>query len=189
MHIPVLLHEAIEGLDIHPGETFVDATLGNGGHSEEVAKTFGDTVAMIGIDLDPDALFRSKTRLAPLNPNIRYAEGSFRNIDDILKKFGVSKADKILFDLGWSSEQFAASGRGFSFQIDEPLLMTFGKVSSSDSSANITAWQIVNEWDEENIATILSGYGEERFAKPIARAIVRARKLRSIDTTAELVCC
>ena len=94
IHKTVLLHEAIDGLDIKKGDVFVDGTLGGGGHSEEVAKRFGGSVVMIGIDLDPEAIERSSTRLASLKPNIRYAEGSFRNIDTILDSLGINKVDK-----------------------------------------------------------------------------------------------
>lgn len=184
MHKSVLLHESIDSLDIKKGDIFVDGTLGNGGHTEEVCKRFGDTVSIIGIDLDPDAIERTKVRLANLKCNIQYAEGSFRNLDSILLTLSVSKVDKILLDIGLSSNQFEESGRGFSFQKDEPLIMSFKKDLTEN---DLTAKEILNNWDEENIKTILEGYGEEQFAWKIAKAIVARRDIKLIETTFELV--
>ncbi len=207
-HKSVLLQEAIDGLEIKDGDIFVDGTLGGGGHSEEVCRRFGSAVVMIGIDLDPEALARTTKRLTQNECNIRYAQGSFRNIDSILDSLGVAQVDpvvdfgiapleqgkanakihyrvgKILLDLGLSSNQFEDSGRGFSFQKDEPLLMTFKK---DLSEGDLTAREIVNTWDAENIEAILSGYGEEQFAWKISRAIVARREVKSIETTGELV--
>jgi len=180
-HIPVLLQEAIDGLDIKPGDIFVDGTLGGGGHMEEVCKRFGNTVVMIGIDLDPDAIARASARLECFKCPVRCAIGNFRNIDTILDSFGIKQADKILLDIGLSSNQFEDSGRGFSFQKDEPLIMSFG------SQANFTARDIVNDWDEKNIQAILKGYGEEQFAYKIAKAIVERREVKPIETTFDLV--
>lgn len=184
IHKTVLLLEAIDGLDIKNGDIFVDGTLGGGGHSEEVAKRFGDSVVMIGIDLDPEAIERASARLSPLNPNIKYIQGSFRNIDNLLEISGIKSVDKILLDIGLSSNQFEDSGRGFSFQKDEPLIMSFKKDLKPE---DLTAKEIVNTWDLENIATILRGYGEEEFAWKIAKAIVARREIKSIDTTFDLV--
>ncbi len=184
IHKTVLLHESIDGLDIKSGDIFVDGTLGGGGHSEEVCKRFGDAVVMIGIDLDPEAISRTKERLSPLNPKVRYAQGSFRNIDTILASLDVTRVDRVLLDIGLSSNQFEDSGRGFSFQKDEPLLMSFKKVLTE---SDLTAREIVNTWDMENIQAILSGYGEEQFAWKIAKAIVAQREIRPIETTFDLV--
>ncbi|MEI6842914.1 MAG: 16S rRNA (cytosine(1402)-N(4))-methyltransferase RsmH [bacterium] len=184
IHKTVLLQEAIDGLDIHSGEIFVDGTLGNGGHTEEVCKRFGNTVAMIGIDLDPDALARSQERLSHFGCNVKYSQNNFRNIDTALDSLGVEKVNKILLDIGLSSNQFEESGRGFSFQKDEPLIMSFKKDLTEN---DLTAREIVNTWDEENIRAILEGYGEEQFAYRIAKGIVRYRQMKSIETTAELV--
>ncbi|KND47865.1 MAG: 16S rRNA (cytosine(1402)-N(4))-methyltransferase [Parcubacteria bacterium C7867-006] len=184
IHKTVLLHESIDGLDIKNGDIFVDGTLGGGGHCEEVAKRFGDSVVMIGIDLDPEAIERASARLSPLEPNIRYTEGSFRNIDTILDSMGLEKVDKILLDIGLSSNQFEDSGRGFSFQKDEPLIMSFKKNLKPE---DLTAKEIVNTWDLENIGAILKGYGEEQFAWKIAKAIVARREIKPIETTTDLV--
>jgi len=167
IHRSVLLQEAIDSLDIHPGEIFVDGTFGGGGHSREVLRRFGDKVRVIGIDADEIA-----TDLP-----VTLVQGNFRNIDKILDGLKIEKVDKILLDIGMSSDQFE-SGRGFSFQKDEPLVMSFSK------NAQLTAKDIVNKWEEENIATILQAYGEESFARKIARAIVENRP---IETTSQLV--
>lgn len=197
IHKTVLLQEAIDGLDIKSGDIFVDGTLGGGGHSEEVAKRFGDSVVMIGIDLDPEAIERASARLSLLKPNIQYIQGSFRNIDSLVEQVKIEKVDKILLDIGLSSNQFEDSGRGFSFQKDEPLIMSFKKELKPDLPADathqalqagdLTAKEIVNTWDLENIATILSGYGEEEFSWKIAKAIVATRAIKPIETTTDLV--
>ena len=183
-HKSVLLKEAIDGLNIKEGDIFVDGTLGGGGHLEEVARRFGNTVVMIGIDLDPEALSRTKERLTKFGTNVIYAEGNFRNIDSILQSLNFEKVDRILLDIGLSSNQFEESGRGFSFQRNEPLIMSFKKdLTKSD----LTAKEILNKWDEENIRTIIESYGEEKFAYKIAKAIVEARGVKPIETTFELV--
>lgn len=184
IHKTVLLHQAIDGLDIKNGDIFVDGTLGGGGHSEEVAKRFGDSVVMIGIDLDPEAISRATARLSSLNSNVKYLQGSFRNIDTLLNSVGVTKVNKILLDIGLSSNQFEDSGRGFSFQKDEPLIMSFKKELKPE---DLTAKEIVNTWELENIATILSAYGEEQFSWKIAKAIVARREIKPIETTTDLV--
>lgn len=184
IHKTVLLQEAIDGLNLKAGEVFVDGTLGGGGHTLEVCNRFGDAVVMIGIDLDPLALSRTTKRLFPKTCNLHLVEGSFRDIDKILDKTGFKKADKILLDIGLSSNQFEESGRGFTFQKNEPLLMTFKQDLTED---DLTAREIVNNWDVENIATILQNYGEEQFGWKIAKAIVARRELKPIETTFDLV--
>ncbi len=183
-HKTVLLHEAIDGLDIKSGDIFVDGTLGGGGHTEEVIKRFGDKVYVIGIDLDREAIERTRIRLTSTKHNIKYVEDSFRNIDIVLKNLNIGGVDKILLDIGLSSNQFEDSGRGFSFQKDEPLIMSFKK---DLTEKDLTAREIVNDWDEENIRAILEGYGEEQFAWKISKAIVERRKIKPIETTFELV--
>lgn len=183
-HISVLLHESIDGLQIQSGETYFDGTLGAGGHFEEVAKRFGDSVVMIGVDLDPKAIERTKKRLFSYKLNAHYVENSFRNIKTILSSLNIEKVNKILLDIGLSSNQFEESGRGFSFQKDEPLLMTFKEDLKEE---DLTAREIVNTWDLENIEAILRGYGEEEFSWKIAKAIVARRQEKPIETTSELV--
>ncbi len=187
IHKTVLLKEAIDGLDIKGGDIFVDGTLGGGGHTEEVkrqAKEKKIDVQIVGIDLDPEAIERTKLRIGESKPGVRYALGSFRNLDTILETLGIEKVDKILLDIGLSSNQFEDSGRGFSFQKDEPLIMSFKK---DLTETDLTAKEIVNIWDMENIQAILEGYGEEQFAWKIAKAIVARREEKPILTTFELV--
>ena len=187
-HRSVLLHEAINGLDIKKGDIFVDGTLGGGGHLEEAAKRFpkekGNGVVMIAIDLDQHAISRASARLEPLGVSVSYLNGNFRDMDKLLDSIGIGNVDKILLDIGLSSNQFEDSGRGFSFQRDEPLMMTF---KENIGEGDLTAQEIVNTWDEENIRTILDGYGEEKFAYKIAKAIVETRKTKPINTTFDLV--
>ncbi len=184
IHTTVLLQQAVDGLDIQPQDIFIDGTLGSGGHSELVAKRFNDTVRIIGIDMDSDAIKRSQKRFEKLTANATFIQGNFRNIDTLLDTVGIKQVNKILLDIGLSSNQFEESGRGFSFQKDEPLTMTFKKDLSEE---DLTAATIVNTWDEENIATIIYSYGEESFARKIAKHIVETRAIEPIKTTGELV--
>ncbi len=183
-HVSVLLQEIIDALDIQPDDVFLDGTINGGGHSKAVYDKLGETGTLIGIDLDQAGLEKSKERLVGGKARVFLEQSSFRNLDMILEKLETPKVDKILFDLGLSSNQFDESGRGFSFQKEEPLLMTF---KNNLSSEDLTAGDIVNKWDEENIAQILESYGEERFAKKIAHAIVFERERRDIETTGDLV--
>jgi 16S rRNA (cytosine1402-N4)-methyltransferase len=181
-HVSVLLHEAIEGLQIQEGDVVVDGTLGGGGHTEEMVRMWNGKIRVIGIDRDIDALQRVEERLGS-SAHVTYVEGSFRNIDTILDSLQIQSVQRILLDIGLSSDQFDISGRGFSFQKNEPLLMTFKKNPGPD---DITAQSIINEWEEENIYAIIRNYGEEKFARRIASAIVSARKIKPITTTFEL---
>lgn len=183
-HYPVLLQETIDLLAIKQGDIFVDGTLGNGGHSEEVIKRFGKSVKIFGIDLDTDALERSKNRLSKFDADITFLQGNFRNMSQILEDIGIKAVDKILLDIGMSSNQLEESGRGFSFQKNEPLHMSFKKdISKEDFDAS----QIVNLWDEDSLRTIIKHYGEEKFAGRIAKGIVKTRELSSIERTEDLV--
>ncbi len=183
-HTSVLLQEAIDGLDFHPGDIFLDGTLGSGGHSEEVVKRLGERVRIIGLDMDQDALTRAETRFKTMKADATFSQGNFRNLDTILLSLGTPRVNKILLDIGLSSNQFEESGRGFSFQKDEPLEMTFKKEPKDE---DITAKTIVNEWSLETLTTIIERYGEERFAHRIATAIVASREIEPIETTFELV--
>src|SRR3989344_1291531 len=181
MHIPVLLHESVDGLALVPGDVFVDATVNGAGHSAFVAETHGADVEIIGIDQDERALVNAEKRLKLLSAKFRLVHGNFRHIDLLLAKLGKQHVHKILFDLGFSSTQLE-DGRGLSFMKDEPLLMTL-----TGKKDGLTAEEILNSWDEENIAQIVSSYGEERFAKRIAKKIVEARAKTAIKSTADLV--
>lgn len=184
LHRSVLLQEVIKGLDIEPGDVIVDGTLGNGGHTLAIAEKFGNTVKLIGIDLDADALERSKVRLKDVECDMTYVLGSFRNIDQHLESLGIKSVNKVLLDIGLSSNQLEESGRGFAFRQDEPLKMTFKKELGEEE---YDAYAIVNTWDEDSIRTIIRSYGEERFAGRIAKGIVRTRELAPITTTTDLV--
>jgi len=182
-HTTVLLHESIDGLDLHEGDIFLDGTLGGGGHSEEAIKRHGNSIYVIGLDADEDAIARSKKRLASYDAHIDFILSNFRNLNDALDALGIEKVHKMLLDLGWSTDQLT-SGRGLSFQVDEPLLMTFKKNVTEE---DVTAQTIVNEWSEDTIITLLEAYGEEQFAKRIARAIIQKREEAPITTTNQLV--
>ncbi len=183
-HVSVLLHEVMEGLNPQSGETFVDMTINGGGHSAEIGAKLGKKGILIGIDEDINALVRAKARLKEVEATVHLVENNFRNLNSILEKLKISQVDKILFDLGLSTNELEDSGRGFSFQKDEPLYMTF---SADPLKAVFTASDIVNTWAKENITAILEGYGEEKFAWKIAEKIVLAREKKKIETTKELV--
>lgn len=182
-HVTVLLKEAVEGLNIGPGDTVLDATFGGGGHSEEICKIIGGAGRLVAIDADAEA----RTRISQRELNVcgfELVTGNFRDLDNILTERKIGGVDAILFDLGLSSFQLDDSGRGFTFQKDEPLQMTF---KSGVSGSDLTASEMVNSWDENNLADIIYGYGGEQFSRRIARAIVEERKKQPIKTTFDLV--
>lgn len=183
-HESVLLQEVIEGLGLMPTDTVVDATINGGGHSEQIARILGEQGTLIGIDMDADALAFSRERLGDATCRIILKNGNNRHLDTFLQEEEITYVDKILFDLGMSSRQLDSSLRGFSFTHDEPLLMTFANESGEGA---LTAAEIVNHWEEENIADILYGYGEERYSRRIAKAIVGERAKAPITTTGQLV--
>ncbi len=183
MHTSVLSQELMNGLAIKEKDVVVDGTLGAAGHSALLARSLGREGVLVGIDLDEDAIARAKVRLADAPCTVHLRVGNFRDLSNILDELGVTRIDKAVFDLGYSSDQLEGSGRGFSFQRDEPLLMTLVKNPRSDA---VTAGIVINEWSEETLEQILAGFGEERFAKRIARAIVEARARRPITTSMEL---
>lgn len=184
MHIPVLLKETIDGLNPEQGDTILDATLGGGGHSKALCLRIGASGTFIGIDADEDAVLRAKEKLASCEARIILEVANFRTIGAVLDKHGIKEINRAVFDLGLSLFQLEESNRGFSFQRSEPLMMTFAKKATAEAT---TAYDIVNRWEEDSIEAILSGYGEERFARKIARAVILARKKRPIKTTDDLV--
>jgi len=187
IHRTVLLNEAIEGLNLSGKSVVVDGTFGGGGHSLEICKRFSKLnlgVKIIAIDQDASAWQKAKDKFEGLNCSITFVNDNFRNLDQILQKEGVQEVDGIILDLGLSSDQLENSGRGFSFMKDEPLLMT---MKANPGEEDLTASDVVNTWSEENLAKIIFGYGEEKFARRIARAIVEAREKKKIATTLELV--
>jgi 16S rRNA (cytosine1402-N4)-methyltransferase len=179
-HKTVLLHEAVDALELSGSDTVVDATFGSGGHAIEICKHLDKKGCYIGIDADETALDQSK--LKDVSPQIHLINDNFGNITNILKSLHIEKVDGILADLGWRMEQFADGDKGFSFQHEGPLHMTFGK----PEDYAFTAYDIVNDWEEHVIADIIFGYADERFARRIAKAIVEARKLETIQTTTQL---
>lgn len=183
-HVTVLLKETVQGLRPEKGGVYVDGTLNAGGHTEEIFRQTEGQAVVIGIDLDGEAHNRAKARLNPYLKNMHFYLGSFQDIDLAVREVGYDKVNGILLDLGLSSHQLDMSGRGFTFQRDEPLLMTF-KANPKDN--DVTAFDVVNVWGEENLADIIFGFGEERYARRIARAIVDARERMPIRTTKELV--
>lgn len=182
-HISVLLKETIDGLDLKEGQIVVDGTINTGGHSLRICKHIGNTGHLVGIDEDSDALSLAKNHLRDVLPKLTLINGNFRNIDVLLSGVEIQKVDRILLDIGLSNRQLADSKRGFSFMQEEPLLMTF---NPNPKEGELTAEEIVNLWDEENIADIIYGYGGERFSKRIAKNIVLARSEKRITTTSEL---
>ncbi|MDD5318549.1 MAG: 16S rRNA (cytosine(1402)-N(4))-methyltransferase RsmH [Candidatus Pacebacteria bacterium] len=195
-HISVLLQEIIDGLAITTGDILVDCTLGGAGHSEallaDAAKREQSSLVLVGLDADPLAIERSEEKLRKFEKKfngkksdlkIFLKQSNFRHLAEVLDQLEIKHVNKILMDLGLSSFQLDQSGRGFSFRYNEPLDMTFDK----GTLAHFNARDIVNDWDEENIADVIYAYGEERFARRIARKIVEARQLKSIETTDELV--
>ncbi len=184
MHIPVLLKETIEGLKIQKGDKVVDATLGGGGFSKEISDIFGKDIFIIGLDADKDAVKRAEKVLTDSDANYILEIANFAEIKKTLDRLGFEEVDKIAFDLGLSSFQIDDSGRGFTFRKDEPLRMTFSKDTMSE---DVDAEEIVNNWSEDVLKTIISAYGEERFAGRISKGIVLARRDKPLKTTFDLV--
>ena len=179
-HTPVLLQEVLEGLSLSPDSVVVDATIGGAGHLKACAEKLSKEGVVIGIDADKEALVRAEESLSEVSPEVVLIEGNFRDIRDHLESRDIHEISHALFDLGWSGYQLAA-GRGFSFLIDEPLKMTY-----STDGEGLTAYDLVNTLDEEKLADIIFAYGEERFARRIAKGIVRARGASPIETTKAL---
>lgn len=182
-HDSVLMQEVLDALCVEPGDTVVDATLGGAGHFSAILERLGEGGTIIGIDADVEAVERARTVYAadrrPHRPVAHLVNDNFRNLERILERLHIGQVHKMLFDLGWSGYQIA-SPRGFSFQEDEPLLMTYGEGGE-------TAADILNSASEEELADLIYTYGEEHFARGIAKAIVTARAKERILTTAQLV--
>ncbi len=182
-HIPVLKDESIDGLNIQKGDVIVDGTLGGGGHTFEMIKRFGKDIKIIGLDFDADAIVRATKLIGDTPSDVIFKTIGFQDMDKVLDELGIESVDRILLDLGISSFQLEAAGRGFSFLKDEPLLMTMKKDPNDE---DLTAKEIVNTWEEETIADIIYGFGEEKYSRRIAKAIVEARKEKDIETTFDL---
>lgn len=183
-HAGVLLKEVVEILDPQRGQTILDGTIGNGGHARALLPLIGERGLYIGLDRDKDALDRSRNALSQFLLQVRLYKSDFRNLDSVLEKEGLTSVDRVLFDLGFNSDQLTLSGRGFSFLVSEPLLMTY---EESPEVGVLTAWEILNRWNERDIADLIFSFGEERFSRKIARGIIEAREEKPIATTTELV--
>ena len=179
-HKPVLLDACIQALNIRPDGIYVDGTLGRAGHSREIAGRL-TTGRLICIDRDQAAIDAAQDRLAPWLDRVTLIHSNFSELKEVLSRCGVSGADGMLFDLGVSSPQLDDASRGFSYMQDAPLDMRM------DTSAPLSAADIVNTWSQEELRRILTQYGEERYAASIAASIVRRRADKPIETTLELV--
>jgi 16S rRNA (cytosine1402-N4)-methyltransferase len=179
-HVPVLLQEVVEGLAIKPHDVVVDATLGGAGHARALAAKLSSEGTLIGFDADGAAIERSRATLADVAARTILINANFRTIADALDANGIASIDKALFDLGLSSFQLDTSDRGFTFRRDLPLVMTLADDPGSDE---VTAHDVVNTWSEGSLADIIFGFGEERYARRIARAITEAREKGPIETT------
>lgn len=186
MHIPVLLHESIEGLNLKSGGIYVDCTTNRGGHSVEIAKVIGEEGVLICIDLDQVALQEAREVIEKIKkgPKVHFIHSNFRNLPSIINDLKITHVDGILADLGLSSQELDESGRGFTFRFDEPLLMTFDAKPEEDMT---TAYDIVNFWSESTIADVLYGFADEQYSRRIAKAIIEKREASPIKTTFELV--
>lgn len=181
-HVTVLLNEAVAGLNIRPDGTYVDATLGGGGHSSAILNQL-TTGRLYSFDQDQTAIRYNQQHLKKFIDDGRsiLIEDNFRNLGTALAKNGVKSVDGIVYDLGVSSPQFDDAQRGFSYKLDAPLDMRMNQQQA------LSAMNVVNEWPYEKLVKILYRYGEERFAKQIARKIERRRESKPIKTTFELV--
>ncbi len=216
-HVPVLLEEVVESLQLKAGMNVVDCTLGDAGHSEMILEKTGPDGKLLGIDADPESLLRAKQYLYKFGGRVIYVRENFVNLKKIVEENNFKNVNAILMDLGWSSPQFAERGRGFSFEKDEKLDMRYNpschcekRGTSDEAIPQITdevleteglprpphvglamtirtAAEIVNDYSKEELASIFRRFGEEAFSREVAEAIVLARKLKPIETTKELV--
>lgn len=180
-HIPVLFQEIMEIMAPKQGELFVDCTLGGGGHSRGFLERSSPDGYLIGIDQDTEALEAARQNLSAYSERVTYVHSNYSQLDEILNLYAPEGVDGILFDIGVSSHQLDEKGRGFSYMQDAPLDMRM------DQEQILDAWHVVNTYKEEELVRILKEYGEERWAKRIAKFIVEFRRNKSIDTTGELV--
>ncbi len=180
-HTTVLLKETVDGLNIRPDGVYVDCTLGGAGHSEYLVSQLSDEGRLICFDQDMTAIDNAKVRLAPYINRVTFVHSNFRYLKEELANLSISKVDGVLYDLGVSSPQLDNAERGFSYHQDAPLDMRM------DTTAELTAYHVVNEWDYNDLVRIFYRYGEEKFSKQIARKIEEARKTQPIRTTGELV--
>lgn len=179
-HIPVLLNETIQGLNINPSGTYVDLTVGRGGHSSEILTRLKDG-RLICVDQDEEAIVASTARLSKISNKFEMVRANFSELDTILANLGIQEVDGILMDLGVSSPQFDKGERGFSYKEDARLDMRM------DQRQDLTAYQIINTYALEDLTKIFQIYGEEKYSYSIAKNIIKAREAKPIETTLELV--
>jgi len=192
IHVPVLKKEVLEILDPKPNQNFIDCTIEEGGHALAILEKTNPNGKILGIDWDQEVIksLKSKVESLKLSQRLILVNDSFVNLKEIVKKENFKDVEGILLDLGLSSWHLEKSGRGFTFQKDEPLdmrynIITFGR--SDQSYYELTAGKILNEWPEKEIEKILKEYGQERFAKRISKKIIEERKIKPIRTTFQLV--
>ncbi len=179
-HIPVLTKEVLQYLNPRPNENFIDGTIGNAGHANLILEKTAPFGKLVGIDEDAQQIVHARRATEKFNERIILVNDSYANIQEIVGRVRVQPVHGILLDLGYSSWHVDESGKGFSFQKNEPLDMRYGK-------GELTAEKIINEWPERELEKVIREYGEERFSKKIAQSIVRQRKIQKIQSTLELV--
>ncbi|MFD2044005.1 16S rRNA (cytosine(1402)-N(4))-methyltransferase RsmH [Ornithinibacillus salinisoli] len=180
-HYTVLKDESVKGLDIKPNGTYVDCTVGGGGHSERIVSQLEKDGLLVAFDQDEDALEAARQRLELYSDRILFVHNNFRHIEQELQHNNIEHIDGILFDLGVSSPQLDRGERGFSYQHDAKLDMRM------DQAQELTAYEVVNHWTYNQLVSIFFKYGEEKFSKQIARKIEEYRKVEPIETTFQLV--
>lgn len=180
-HVSVLLHEAVDELQVKPSGIYVDGTLGGGGHSYEICKRLDSEGRLIGIDQDAEALEAAQKRLGEFKDRITLVKSNYERTGEVLRELGIEKVDGIILDLGVSSYQLDNAERGFSYREDAPLDMRM------DREQTMSAKEIVNGYSQEELFRVIREYGEERYAGSIARNICRQREKKVIETTFELV--
>lgn len=178
-HIPVLLDEVIQGLNLSANDNAIDATIGGGGHAKAILEKTAPSGKLLGIDLDKNAIERTREYLKDYTSRVILKQGNYTDIKQIAKESGIAQADAILLDLGLSTDQLKTSNKGFSFNDKGPLDMRF-------SDQGLTAREIVNTWPENDLIEIFQEYGEERRSARAAKAIAAARKLAPIETAENL---
>lgn len=179
-HIPVMLDEVVEHLACRPGKVIADGTVGGAGHAEAICRKIMPGGTLVGLDQDADAVRHAEQRLAPYGSGVRLFHDNFIHLADILQRIGVEGLDGICLDLGLSLHQLTSSGRGFSFQKDEPLDMRM------NADTDTTAADLVSRLSAEELAGLFRRYGEERLARPIAKALARRRRKEPVRTTGHL---
>ncbi|MBI2164819.1 MAG: 16S rRNA (cytosine(1402)-N(4))-methyltransferase RsmH [Chloroflexi bacterium] len=180
-HRPVMVKEVLEGLGVRPGGIWIDSTVGEGGHSVAILESTSPGGRLLGMDLDPMALERTRRRLSSWEDLVTLVQQNFRNLEEVARERGFLPADGVVIDLGMSSLQLEGEGRGFSFREQAELDMRF------DPRAPLTAHTVVNTWSERDLTQVLARYGEEPHARQIARAIVRARPVMTAAELADIV--